>query len=242
MTKCDGCHDPGSRTRTRARLIRGDLDFKHELHHIDAKGVAIRCEQCHVQSALSSGYRDHAPPRIEACVTCHDDTDRAPVAVRMRECEACHKSKISTVTAIAPRNHLPLTERPLDHTLAFRRDHAEIAEQQASRCASCHTQMSGNAHAACDECHQTMLPADHRITWREYDHGAEALADRSRCARCHVIEFCTACHAQRPRSHGVIGSFLSDHGPLARMDARPCLTCHVQGQFCDACHRTRGTR
>ena len=239
MTACAGCHTTGQRPRTRARLIKGDLKFHHEVHRNDVKGHAIRCEQCHPQSGVARGYDDHAPPRIESCVACHDDPDRAPNAMRMRQCETCHGTRVATVASLAPRNHLPLTERPLDHTLAFRRDHAEVAERDATRCAACHTQMSGNAHDACDECHQTMTPADHRITWREYDHGPEAIADRSRCARCHVVEFCTACHSQRPRSHGIAGSFASDHGPLARLDVRACLSCHVES-FCDTCHRTRG--
>ena len=40
------------------------------------------------------------------------------------------------LTSIAPRNHLPLTERPLDHTIAFRRDHASAAERDATRAAT----------------------------------------------------------------------------------------------------------
>lgn len=238
MTACGSCHDSSPRPRARSRLIRGDLHFDHPAHVRDARGQAIRCEQCHQQTAQAKSYEDHAPPRVESCVTCHDDPGRTPNDLRMRECQACHRTKSATITALAPRNHLPLTERPIDHTLAFRRDHVEAAEQQASRCASCHTQMSGNPKHACDECHQTMQPADHRITWREYDHGPEAVADRTRCARCHVIEFCTACHAQRPRSHGMIGSFASDHGALARVSVRTCLTCHVQS-FCDTCHRSK---
>jgi len=74
-----------------------------------------------------------------------------------------------------------------------------------------------------------MRPADHRITFRELDHGPEAVADRDRCARCHVVNFCTACHSQRPRSHGFPGEYLTNHGILARANVRPCLTCHVDG-------------
>nr|HEX4317184.1 cytochrome c3 family protein [Kofleriaceae bacterium] len=238
MTACTGCHAAGSRPRARGRLIRGDLAFDHATHVRDLQNQPIRCEVCHAQSAAARGYDDHPPPRIQACVACHDDSDRAPRGVRMRECEVCHKARSSSLAVLAPRDHLPLTEKPEDHTLAFRRDHGEAASHDSARCARCHTQMSGNPERACDDCHQTMQPADHRVTWREYDHGPEALADRTRCATCHVAELCTACHSQRPRSHGAIGSFASDHGPLARIDVQPCLTCHVQ-PFCDTCHRTR---
>jgi len=63
-------------------------------------------------------------------VTCHDDGQRVPNELRMRICETCHTERAQTLTSLAPRNHLPLTERPLDHTLAFRRDHTEVAERE----------------------------------------------------------------------------------------------------------------
>jgi len=226
MESCAGCHVAGARPRTRGRLIRNDLHFDHERHRTDRKNQPIRCEACHEGSAQSAGYDDHPAPRVESCVGCHDDTSRAPYAMRMRICETCHRERTSRLTALAPRSHLPATERPLDHTIAFRRDHAEAAARSAARCATCHTQMSGNAKQSCDDCHQTMLPSNHRITWRELDHGAEAAADRNKCATCHIVEFCTACHQQRPRSHGFVGSFVGTHGRLARLNIRPCLTCH----------------
>jgi hypothetical protein len=227
MEKCDGCHQDGARPRKRVRLIRGDLEFSHERHVTDRKNQPIRCEQCHQQSAQSSRFEDHPAPRVESCVGCHDDSDRTPITSRMRICETCHRERVSGVATLAPRNHLPASERPIDHTIAFRRDHREIAARESARCATCHTQMSGNAMNTCDECHQTMLPTDHRITWRELDHGPEATATRDRCATCHVVEFCTSCHAQRPRSHGFRGTFTTAHGRLARANVRSCLTCHV---------------
>lgn len=238
MEDCAGCHQPGARPRSRSRLIRDDVrPFDHERHRTDRKNQPIRCEQCHDRTTRAAGYGDHAAPRVESCVGCHDDTERTPYAMRMRICETCHLQRSSTLTAIAPRSHLPATERPLDHTIAFRRDHAEAAARDATRCATCHVQMSGNPRQACDECHQNMLPANHRITWRELDHGPEAAADRNRCATCHVVEFCTACHSQRPRSHGLVRSFRGEHGRLARLNIRACLTCHSP----DASGRTGGS-
>ena len=70
---------------------------------------------------------------------------------------------------------------------------------------------------------------------------AVAVADRNRCATCHVVEFCTACHAQRPRSHGLLSTFSEEHARLARINPRPCLTCHGQA-FCADCHRIGGMR
>jgi hypothetical protein len=236
MDQCKACHEAVIQPRVRGKLLRDDLQFEHTRHKTDRRGTPIRCEECHAKTAQATAYADQVAPRIETCVRCHDDADRTPETMRMRSCETCHTTKTATIASLAPRNHLPATERPLDHTLAFRRDHAEAAERDSSRCATCHTQMSGNKQQACDECHQTMRPLDHRVTWRELDHGTEAIADRTRCARCHVIEFCNACHSQRPRSHGFAGTFVSDHGPLARISVQPCLTCH-QESYCIDCHR-----
>jgi hypothetical protein len=243
MEDCRACHESTTQLRVQRRLIRDDLHFDHARHRSDRRGQTIRCEECHTQTAGANEVRDQPAPRVENCVACHDDSARTPQSLRMRICETCHKRRSETLTSIAPRNHLPLTERPLDHTLAFRRDHTEAAERDAARCAACHTQMSGNARQACDECHQTMQPSDHRITWRELDHGTEAAADRERCARCHVVDFCTSCHRQRPRSHGFSGPY-TDHGRSARIDIRPCVTCHSES-FCAPCHAgttSRGRR
>lgn len=241
MEDCRACHEPATRLRRRSRLIRNDLHFDHARHRADRRGQTIPCDECHVRTTSATGYRDHAAPRVENCVGCHDDSARTPPVLRMRICETCHKQLSETLTVIAPRNHLPLTERPLDHTIAFRRDHTDAAQRDATRCAACHTQMSGNPKQACDECHQTMLPADHRITWRELDHGTEAAADRERCARCHVVEFCTSCHQQRPRSHGIGSAFSTDHGRLARINIQSCVACHSES-FCTRCHAPTATR
>jgi len=241
MPDCRACHQPDPQVRVRHRLIRDDLHFDHARHRSDRRGATIRCEACHPRTTDADGYRDHLAPRVESCVGCHDDSARTPAVMRMRICETCHRQRRESLAAIAPRSHLPLTERPLDHTIAFRRDHASAAERDAARCAACHTQMSGNPQQACDECHQTMEPADHRITWREVDHGGEAATDRERCARCHVVEFCTSCHRQRPRSHGMATVFWAEHGRTARLDIRPCMTCHGES-FCAPCHATAARR
>lgn len=237
MEDCGGCHRGAPRPRVRTRVRRGDVKFDHERHRTDRKGREIRCDACHTRTTRSTDYSDHGAPRVESCVACHDDADRVPYPMRMRICETCHRDKTASVVALAPRDHLSATERPLDHTLAFRRDHAESARRQATRCATCHIQMSGNANQACDECHQRMVPADHRITFREEDHGSDAIADRARCATCHVVEFCTACHSQRPRSHGIARDFVRQHGQLARINVRACISCHQQ-RFCaqSGCH------
>lgn len=239
MDDCTGCHDAGGREeRHRRRLITGDLHFDHRDHQRDAAGDNVRCTACHGATATSKGHADHPAPTVAACVTCHDDSARVPASMRMRTCQTCHGEITESLGALAPRDHLPATERPVDHTLAFRRDHGEDASRDTTRCAGCHTQMSGNARSACDECHQVLRPFDHNVLFREEDHGTAASTDPQRCATCHVVDYCVACHQQPPRSHAV--DWLHDHGVRASLNPRACLVCHGPGggTTCDSsgCH------
>lgn len=236
MGDCSRCHAGGVAERNPRRLIRNDLLFDHRRHTTDTGGAHIPCETCHDQTPFATSAADHAPPPIAACVACHDDSARVPGNLRMRICETCHTSRSEGVGTLAPRSHLPASEKPIDHTLAFRTDHADAAAADATRCARCHTQMSGSRNGVCDECHQTMRPHDHTVTWRELDHGSEAGADAARCATCHVSDFCTACHQQEPRSHLPHAAFARDHGGEARVNPRSCLTCHDPQVSCVRCH------
>jgi Cytochrome c7 and related cytochrome c len=240
MPQCGRCHgDSSPQPRTRARVISGDLHFEHGNHLVDRAGTAISCRACHRDSAAATTYDDHRPPQVERCVPCHDDSKRVPSTARMRACETCHTSKRGSLLALAPRNHLPGTERPLDHTLAFRTDHGDDAARDATRCATCHTTMSGSPRDACDECHRVTRPADHRLAWRELDHGTESAATPERCALCHTADSCQDCHRQLPRSHLPLSEFRFAHGPAARINVRSCLACHDPAQDCSGagCHQ-----
>jgi hypothetical protein len=238
MGDCAGCHVAGDRAaRHRRRLITDDLHFDHRNHEADLTGSPIRCRVCHEGTVTATGRQDHAPPEVGDCVGCHDDAKRTPTDMRMRICETCHTTRSATIGAIAPRDHLPGTERPIDHTIAFRTDHDEPARRDAARCATCHTQLSGSTVDICDECHQVTRPTDHVVTWRELDHGGASLADGERCATCHVVDYCVACHRQRPRSHLTSLRFAElEHGDLARINPRSCLTCHEPASECSPCH------
>lgn len=246
MAACAACHSiPGARPRGRARLIKGDLHFSHGNHRVDRAGAPIPCAACHRDTAEADDYDDHRPPAVASCVPCHDDDARVPSEQRMRACETCHSGKRGSLVALAPRNHLPGTERPIDHTLSFRTDHGDAAFRDASRCATCHTVMSGSPRDACDECHRAVAPVDHRLAWRELEHGTEAAAAPERCALCHNADTCTDCHNQTPRSHLPLTDFVTNHGLAARVNVRACLTCHTpegeQGCARAGCHVADGT-
>lgn len=242
MNRCAFCHQPraGAPGRQR-RFIVGDLHFRHQNHVVDRRGVPTRCVECHQGSPEADTVGTHPIPSTRSCVGCHDDTERVPPAMRMRMCETCHLTRAQRISSLAPRSHLPPTERPEDHTLAFRRDHAGDADRDAARCGRCHTFMSGTAQNACDECHQVMPPQDHMITWRELEHGPAASVRADRCATCHTGTFCAACHSRAPRSHFPLQMFRGGgHAPAARLGLRACLTCHDPEASCAGCHVPAG--
>ncbi len=235
MSDCLACHRTLDQVqRTPANLIRQDLRFAHSSHQRDRAGAAIQCTTCHVANFATAAL---PAPVIATCVACHDDSARVSEAHRMTQCQACHANRTGSLLALAPRNHLPASEQPADHTIAFRTDHA-VAANDAARCARCHREVSGSVgvRTACAECHAVMKPRDHRLTWREFDHGSDASATPDRCALCHVADYCTACHRQKPRSH--LASFATSHGASARINVRACLACHDPVQSCQGagCH------
>jgi hypothetical protein len=244
MESCESCHKARALAPSRRRrFITGDLHFRHNNHQIDRSGQAIGCIECHSGSPGTGSVTAHPPPSTQTCVSCHDDSDRTPPAMRMRVCETCHLTKARTFGTLAPRSHLPRLERPEDHTLAFRRDHGADARQNAKRCARCHTFMSGSPRDVCDECHQVMQPHDHVVSWREYDHGPASTAQSERCATCHTGTFCATCHSRLPRSHLPLGDFRDrGHGLPAQLNIRACITCHDPQTMCSACHTVPGAR
>jgi Cytochrome c7 and related cytochrome c len=237
MATCAGCHASKRPATRQRRLITGDLSFSHEEHVSDVAGRAITCATCHARVAGQTKASQTDLPAIAACVTCHDDSKRAPESAAMSVCGRCHAGSRDTFQRlVAPRSHLAERFRPDDHTLAFRRDHTREAQADADRCARCHGGMSGQTRANCDECHQTMRPADHLVSWREYDHGPEAAASPDRCAVCHEAEVCTACHSRPPRSHSVPDFAAAGHGRVAQFRLRSCFHCHTPERECSGCH------
>ncbi len=240
MHQCQRCHQAVIAPLRRRELITGDLSFEHQNHRLDHSGELIACTECHVASATTTELVQPPPPTA-ACVNCHDDPDRAPARVRMRQCEACHATRRDGIGTLAPRSHLPARERPEDHTLAFRTEHGADAQREPTRCASCHTFLSGSPRDTCADCHAVMRPVDHTVSWRELEHGQAAATSTERCTTCHVASFCTTCHSTPPRSHFPRLAFRErGHGEVARVSPRSCVVCHSVERFCASagCHTT----
>jgi hypothetical protein len=234
MDRCEGCHlkkDVDFSKRGRI-FITGDLIFHHK-NHLDAK---IDCKSCHKDVDRSSTRDDMAVPSMEACSQCHE-TDTRTVKARMENCHVCHSA---VDNGSPPTNHMISGALPTDHTLEFRRHHAEQAANKDAPCRFCHQELQGRKEDSCFQCHQVMRPHDHNLMFRD-DHGREAEADGQRCAQCHAPETCVACHSIPPASHTPIADFRQGgHAQLARFELTACLTCHTFETTCSQCHR--GTR
>ncbi|HJZ84653.1 MAG TPA: hypothetical protein VKN99_05745 [Polyangia bacterium] len=244
MTDCASCHDPaGVPAPVGRRFIRADLHFSHAAHEFDRVGRAIPCVGCHDHAADARTPEAIVAPAMTRCTQCHEDRRQSPQAARMSQCGLCH---LLTTEGLAPRSHQLGTLAPDDHTLVFRRDHADSARAAGARCAQCHQGLSGSVRDSCQECHAVMRPRDHGVTWREQDHGLEAAAARARCVACHLADFCESCHSVPPRSHLPRAEWAIGHGQVARLELRACFACHTfegrgSAPGCAACH-ARGIR
>lgn len=242
MANCTKCHATGDINLPRGRLfIVGDLTFHHADHETDKAGAKVACTTCHEGVDQSSSRQQMSVPPMVRCAQCHEDASRSPDRVRMSNCNVCHSN---IAAGSPPSSHMVGGsgggERPIDHTLVFRKHHGDQAASKDANCRFCHQEVTGAAEDSCFQCHQVMRPRDHTLMFRE-DHGRDAQADSDRCAACHAPETCAACHSVPPRSHTPIGEFRQGgHAEQARFGLTACLTCHTYEDTCSRCHR--GTR
>lgn len=225
-----------------------DLKFSHAKHLTDSRNVGITCETCHIGIDQKTSIAELAIPSMWDCTVCHE-SQRTRADFRISRCSVCH-TQISA--GRKPRNHT-LTERPYDHTAAFRVRHAEAARAPEAKCAFCHEFTSDPrvrtasivrteeralpSGGNCDECHSVMKPASHTIRWRSDLHGRMASLNRINCATCHQADYCIRCHNTRPRSHNPINAFVNGgHRFLAQLNQRSCFTCHEYNVTCERCH------
>jgi hypothetical protein len=241
MNRCEGCHPKRDVDLKRGRVfIIGDLLFHHSTHEKDRAGTGIECKTCHNTVIDSTSRTNMRVPAMERCAQCHEDQSKTPDRVRMANCGVCH-SNIDAGTP--PTNHLLLggqggmQQRPNDHTLNFRKHHAEQAAARDAPCRFCHTEVTGAKEDSCFQCHQVMRPNDHNLMFRD-DHGRQAQTDADRCANCHAPEYCAGCHSIPPRSHTPLSVFRDGgHAELAKFALSQCLTCHTFEDTCIKCHR-----
>jgi hypothetical protein len=237
---CAQCHDG-----VREELVQWtapvrpvtNLDFEHPVHDelVDREtGQAVPCQQCHTQPAAPRMAVE--PAVAERCFACHEShpaTDHFVDAV----CTTCHVPLAQTRFTAARVQNLP---QPVTHAHPdfLHVGHGVLAQQDPTRCSTCHTR------ELCTACHVDVprvttiaqipgagpqlslpafgarypVPASHLAPDWETRHGAVATV--ANCSTCHTREGCETCH-QEPigRTTRVIAQL-----PAARSVEAPGVT------------------
>jgi Outer membrane cytochrome MtrC/MtrF-like, domains II/IV len=225
-----------------------DLKFSHAKHLTDSRNVGITCDTCHINIDQKKSIAELSLPSMWDCTICHESR-RTRADYRISNCSVCHTQIAS---GRKPRSHT-LTERPYDHTAAFRTRHADAARAPDAKCAFCHEFTSKppirsegifrteertlSTGGNCDDCHSVMQPKSHTIRWRGDLHGRMASLNRMNCSICHQPDYCIRCHNTRPRSHNPINAFVNGgHRFQAQVNQRSCFVCHDYSITCERCH------
>jgi len=248
---CEGCHgeteqfdrDLSAKVLLAEHLkksIRGNnLIFAHNNHLSALKQQGLNgdapCETCHSNVRESQTLADIEPQKMGDCLECHQGLRKVvnDTARSLDECQTCH---VEQMTAFVPAFG-NVVDKPLSHTMFFRKNHQTAAAQDEKVCQSCHSSLAGGSGQNCDRCHSQMRPVDHTPHYREHAHGRASIRQPERCATCHQADRCIDCHSVRPRNHFPRQSFLrGGHGRKARFSPRNCLTCHQPERECASCH------
>ena len=222
------------------KSVRGNnLVFAHNNHLNSLKQQGMNgdapCETCHSNVRASQTLAEIAPQKMSDCLECHQGLRKVvnDTAKSLDECQTCH---VEQATAFVPAFG-NVVDKPLSHTIFFRKNHQTAAAQDEKVCQSCHSSLAGGSGQNCDRCHSQMRPTDHTPHYREHAHGRAAIRQPERCATCHQADRCQDCHSVRPRNHFPKQSFLQGgHGRKARFSPRNCLTCHQPERECASCH------
>ena len=245
---CRGCHTPEeienpgfteSRRLIAQVVVSGkyvNIKFSHIAHFKEKVAYGINCTTCHYAVPRSTSLADLTLPRMLDCVECHDTSKNIAAEFRMSNCRTCHADSAQGLAE--PVSHVR-NVKPAFHTESFRIHHEQEAAAPDAKCFVCHQNVrpSVGARNQCAECHVVMMPASHTARWKDDVHGKYAALDRTTCATCHTVDYCSRCHNELPRSHQPLPVFRGGaHAQLAMLDERSCLTCHTFQNTCAECH------
>jgi len=250
--------------------------------HVRHQGLFPVCTGCHV--GIPTGDDVTAFPSATLCAGCHDGLVRPRVAWSMptdrpsnvtfdherhaanlasagdpvQSCESCHSDPLGGRMSVDGSEELSGCWACHAHE---RGDHFEIqlASATAASCESCHVPLAESGFGV-DRIRRLPAPSDHAEPGFVLDgHGSDVEVDVSRCATCHTVERCVACHVNtgldliaaipaapadmeqprwahsypRPPTH-LEGSWSVNHYPFESSLAE-CATCHTQDD-CTTCH------
>ncbi|MGB5433999.1 MAG: cytochrome c3 family protein [Acidimicrobiia bacterium] len=208
---CSECHFDLDETRPSDRPAT--LIFDHSEH--DVASDSVGCGSCHpVETHVDEKT---IKPSMETCFDCHGVDAVAPLP-----CSSCH-----------PLSVVPRPPSHLDSTWA--RGHGIGLPDADPTCTSCHQE-----EQFCDTCHGLEMP--HPDGWFENEHaGAFLEAGEDGCVACHgsaevgqARSDCDTCH----HPEGVQSDpWATAHADVVTSEGgESCSTCHVQPDFCTACH------
>ncbi|MCS6798590.1 MAG: cytochrome c3 family protein [Myxococcota bacterium] len=217
----------------------------------------LRCEQCHRGASRSTRSADVLVPTVEACVPCHDASERerllaSTIAPRPApriafshaaharlgiRCVACHEAVL--------RSDERTDGGALPTMRSCHRCHGGQDERVRSDCGLCHERRPGGllrVHFP----EGTMNPP----SWLDGMHHDRdflvrhrwiAADEPARCGVCHAERECEDCHDGRTRPVRVHpGDFLASHGMQALRAQSRCASCHTPQTFCGECHARLG--
>lgn len=255
---CPRCHvADGKNAAPRLLIPRANLFFPHAKHVTRNIG----CAQCHGDLSRAERATRASLPRMQQCLTCHDQPDAAARGEAKSACDTCHLPAVAGVAGGRLRTSFPEGElkppawlRGAAHTPDFTETHKRKAGEDSSFCATCHTEDS------CASCHDGRVrprglhPNDYLSM-----HAIEARLAMHRCTSCHQeTSFCLPCHQRlgiaqtsgagarmAGRFHPSRAVYTDPprgpghHAAEAQRNLAACVSCHVE-RDCIACHGARG--
>ncbi len=211
---CAECHDGVEVKRVEwsgPERAATNLSFSHPKHDAatEASGDVTECVTCHTPAGAGRMEVRHAV--VEQCLDCH--AHEAEVHQVDAECTTCHVPLAETRFATSRIANLPRPDTHADEGFLARL-HGELAREEPSRCAVCHTRET------CSACHVNAATSEAIAT-------VPAAGSRLQLPPLEARYFEPASH-ERP-------DFPERHGRLAGDDAAACATCHTR-ESCTTCH------
>lgn len=235
---CYGCHSEGG---TLAFLAHKVSNLKEPYYHltnsfkkpINGDGEYGRkisnepCKRCHSQNRKvtpSKGviidHLKHEEKNI-TCVTCHNRVAHPDMKGYPGEREKTEVRQITLKPGV--EQPIPPATKPYQDRLKMR------------SCMTCHTGEKEKAPRDCKTCHPPgfkLNPHPDATIWFSV-HGREAKPDIGNCVSCHQQKDCNSCHrTEMPHPP----QWKEGHGGQGKVASEECKRCHVQANYCEACH------
>ncbi len=231
MGTCIDCHDkvnngekPWEDVAYNVPPNPEEIDKKLEENAKKAKGEATKEDT--TQEATAAVHDE----KTQAIILQAIGKQQKDVKVSM-ECKTCHK-----------QTDIPKTHKTVDWT----KNHGGTAVQQLDKCMNCHQDSKWVREIPKEDILSLLKMGNQKV---KYTPNVTLAKEQAR-----TNKFCSACHADRPESHGESNQWLTSHAEKAQtadMKAE-CYVCHDRDKpnadsseakaptdvYCQYCHRT----